>query len=546
MTAVDDLAHLPIEERQQERADMGAVDIGVRHDDDLVVAQLVGREFVGADTGAERGDQRADLLRRQHLVHARPLDVQDFAAERQYGLEFAVAALFSAAAGGIALDDEQFGFRRIAFLTIGELAGQRCDAERAFAGHFPRLARGFTRGGRLDDFADNDLGFTRMLFKPGFEHVVDHALDHRAHLGGDELVLGLRRKFRIGHFDRKHGGQPFAAIVTGERDFFLARATAGFGVTRDLARQRAAKAREMRATVALRDVVGKAEHRLVIAVVPPKRAFDADGVALRFDDNRLRYQGRLVAVEIFDEGFNAALVAQNLALLDRVAHVGEHDGDAGIEEGEFAQPVFQRGEIELRHGEGFLRRQKSHFGSTAVKGRADDSERSYGFAVAELHGMFVAVAPDRQLERTGQRIDDGHADAVQSAGDLVGVLVEFSAGVQLRHDHFGGRHTLAFVNVGRNTAAVVAHSAGTVRVEGNFDLLGKARQRLINSVVDNFVDHVMEAGAVIGVADIHTRPLADRVEPFQNFDRFRSIIGGGIRRRFTDGFGHAEGLSGKL
>src|SRR5262245_22911797 len=47
---------------------------------------------------------------------------------------------------------------------------------------------------------------------------------------------------------------------------------------------------------------------------------------------------------------------------------------------------------------------------------------------------FLAVAPDGELEPAGQRVDDGHADAVQSAGDFVGVLVEFPAGVQLGHD----------------------------------------------------------------------------------------------------------------
>ena len=198
MAAVDDLAHLPVEERQQQRADMGAVDVGVRHDDDLVIAQLVDGEFVGADAGAERGDQRADLLGRQHLVHARAFDIEDFAAQRQHGLEFAVAALLGAAAGAVALDDEQFGFGRIALLAIGELAGQRGDAERAFARHFARLARGFARRRRLDHLADDDLGFARMLLEPGLEHVVDDALDRRAHFGGDQLVLGLRREFRIG------------------------------------------------------------------------------------------------------------------------------------------------------------------------------------------------------------------------------------------------------------------------------------------------------------------------------------------------------------
>ena len=52
------------------------------------------------------------------------------------------------------------------------------------------------------------------------------------------------------------------------------------GILRDLARQRAAEAGEMGAAVALRDVVGEAEHVLVVAVVPPQRAFDGDAVAL--------------------------------------------------------------------------------------------------------------------------------------------------------------------------------------------------------------------------------------------------------------------------
>ncbi len=99
MATVDDFAHLPVEEREQQGADVGAVDVGICHDDDLVIAQLVGAEFVGADAGAERGDQGADLLGREHLVHPRALDVENFPAQRQHRLERAIAALLGAAAG---------------------------------------------------------------------------------------------------------------------------------------------------------------------------------------------------------------------------------------------------------------------------------------------------------------------------------------------------------------------------------------------------------------------------------------------------------------
>ena len=449
------------------------------------------------------------------------------------------------AAGGIALDDEQFRLGRIALLAVGELAGQRGDAERALARHFARLAGGLAGGRRLDHLADDDLGFRGMLLEPGLEHVVDQALDRRPHLGGHQLVLGLRGKFRIRHLDRKHRGEAFAAVVAGERDFFLARNAARLGIAGDLARQRAAEAGEMGAAVALRNVVGEAQDAFVVAVVPPHRAFDGDAVALGLDDDRLRHQRRLVAVEIFDEGLDAALVAHRLALLDGVAHVGQHDRDAGIEEGEFAQPVLQRREIEFRHGEGLLRRQERHLGAALVARGADDGERSHRLAVGKFHEVFLAVAPDGQLEPAGERVDHRDADAMQAARDFVGILVEFSAGVELGHDDLGGGHAFALVDVGRNAAAVVAHGARAVGIERYDDFLGEADERFVDGVIDDLVDHVMQPRAVIGVADIHAGPLAHGIEPLEHLDRFRVVIGrhGAL---LTDGFGHAGSSAGSL
>src|SRR3546814_13840155 len=108
MAVLDDLGHLAIEEGQEQRADMRAVDVGVGHDDDLVIAQLVDREFV-ADAGAERLDQRSHLLRRDDAVEVRALDVQYLALQRQDRLDVAVAALFGAAACGISTERGRSG-----------------------------------------------------------------------------------------------------------------------------------------------------------------------------------------------------------------------------------------------------------------------------------------------------------------------------------------------------------------------------------------------------------------------------------------------------
>lgn len=124
VAAFDQLGHLPVEEGKQQGADVGAVDVGVGHDDDAVIAQLFRLVFVLADAGAQRLDQRDDFLAGNELVEARLLDVQDLALERQDGLELPVAALLGGAACGVTLDQVELGLGRVLLLAVGELARQ--------------------------------------------------------------------------------------------------------------------------------------------------------------------------------------------------------------------------------------------------------------------------------------------------------------------------------------------------------------------------------------------------------------------------------------
>ena len=76
-------------------------------------------------------------------------------------------------------------------------------------------------------------------------------------------------------------------------------------------------------------------------------------------------------------------------------------------------------------------------------------------------------------------------------------------------------------------SSVTVHRA--VGVEGHGDQLSVAGQRLVDGVVDHLVDHVVEARAVVGVADIHARPLAHGVQAAQHLDRIRAVaFAGGL------------------
>ena len=155
----------------------------------------------------------------------------------------AVAALFGRTAGAVALDQEQFGLGRIAFLAVGQLARQIGDVESAFAARqLARLARRLAGGGRLIGFGHHPFGFGRMLLEPLLQAVGDNRLDHRTDFGGDQFVLGLGGEFGIRHLDREDAGQALARVVTGQRHFFLLRDTTFLGIGVDQARQGAAKA----------------------------------------------------------------------------------------------------------------------------------------------------------------------------------------------------------------------------------------------------------------------------------------------------------------
>ena len=171
---------------------MRAVDIGVRHDDDLVIPQLADIELVAPDAGAHRGNQRADFLRPQHPVEARPLDVQDLAAQRQYSLVLTGPALFGRPSGAVALYQEQFGLGGILFLTIGQFAGQGGDVHRRLAARqFARLAGSFAGKGGFDDFTYDLLGDLRIFLEP-FSQLFVHEVFHGGpYFGRHQLVFRL-------------------------------------------------------------------------------------------------------------------------------------------------------------------------------------------------------------------------------------------------------------------------------------------------------------------------------------------------------------------
>ncbi|OJH16413.1 hypothetical protein BLX88_23805, partial [Bacillus obstructivus] len=125
--------------------------------------------------------------------------------------------------------------------------------------------------------------------------------------------------------------------------------------------------------------------------------------------HRLGHQRDLVAIEIFHECGNAAFIIKLDRLHLFVARIVEIQPHARIEESELAIAMVELVENEFGDLEGGGAREEGDARALAPRRGADDLERRHRIAEREAHVMFLPVAPDRQIEPFGQRIDHRHA-----------------------------------------------------------------------------------------------------------------------------------------
>ena len=80
------------------------------------------------------------------------------------------------------------------------------------------------------------------------------------------------------------------------------------------------------------------------------------------------------------------------------------------------------------------------------------------------------------------------------------------------------------MNVHRNSAPVVDDRNRFVGVDRDGNFLAEPGQGFVDGVVDDLENHVMQARTIVGIADVHPRPLSDGLKAFQYLDILRRIV----------------------
>src|ERR1700730_816317 len=277
------------------------------------------------------------------------------------------------------------------------------------------------------------------------------------------------------------------------------------------------------------DGIGEGEDVFAVGVVVLKSDFDFNVALLAFHEDRRIVEGALAAVEVLDEFSNTTGKTKFSGFFR--AFVGERDLETFVEEGVLTQAC----------GEGIVA-EDGLFENAGIRMERHSSAGFAGLAgLLQLGGglaFFIALFPDGtvalnfEFEFIRKRIDDGDADAVETAGDFIGVAIEFTASMKHRENNFSGGTLFGGVHVHGNAAAVVYDGDGIIGVNGYVDFVGEPSHGFVHGVVDHFPDQMVET-QFAGGPNIHGGAKADGFQAAEDLNGFRVVLMASCSR---DGF----------
>ena len=153
------------------------------------------------------------------------------------------------------------------------------------------------------------------------------------------------------------------------------------------------------------------------------------------------------------------------------------------------------------------------------RNRTSGCDFSFFLVVVALkaHAVMSAACAAVYNHPLAQRIDDRRANAMQTAGIRIILMIELTAGVQLGIDDLHAGDAQFRVNIHRNTASVILDRRAAVLMQLYGDASGVAVGDLVDRVIHDLPKQMMQtAGA--GRTDVHARTHPNRIQPFKHLE----------------------------
>ena len=200
---------------------MGAVHIGICHNNNLVVAELGNIEVV-VNSRSKRRDHGTNLSVCIDLVQSGFLHVQNLSSQRQDGLVCLASGFLGGSAGGISLYQVDLAVLRILVRTVCQLSRQSQAVQSGLSsGHLPGTSG--SRPGSLgqNGFFADDFRNARVLLQEIGQLLAYHVQHSRPGLRIAKFLLGLALKLRLLQLHADNRSQALPDILSGKRRLVL-------------------------------------------------------------------------------------------------------------------------------------------------------------------------------------------------------------------------------------------------------------------------------------------------------------------------------------
>ncbi|MNI71384.1 hypothetical protein D3C73_1272550 [compost metagenome] len=142
---------------------MSSIDVGISHDNNLMITSLFNIKFI-TNTSTKRCNDRTYLGIAKDAIQPCFFNIQDFTTEWQNRLKMTITALLRRSTGRVTFDDIQFTDRRILGRTVRKLTWKSTHLKCALTTcQFTRLTSCLTSTRSLKRFFQNLSGYGRIL-----------------------------------------------------------------------------------------------------------------------------------------------------------------------------------------------------------------------------------------------------------------------------------------------------------------------------------------------------------------------------------------------
>ena len=242
------------------------------------------------------------------------------------------------------------------------------------------------------------------------------------------------------------------------------------------------------------NVVGKAEHKLVIAVVILHCNLGG-GIAVSCREVQhvgVNYFKTFFLVYIAYKALYAALIMEGFfSYVVRVAGINKVNFHSRVKEGLLAQALAKHVIVVFQSFKNLSVR--FEYNRRAGFGRiSHDLKVGYGSASFKTLAIDMLAVFYFNLKPFGKGVYYRGSDAVQAAGNLISASAELTAGVQHGKYHRNSRNSQLVMYSYRNAAPVVSHFNYIAGKNFNVNIGTIPRKSLVNSVIHNLVNKMVK------------------------------------------------------